>query len=64
MFGWKMEEGILYLFVAQMLLPRNYKNLLPVDASQSHRVPGIIAVAGQLVYHVLRTASVKRKNTV
>ena len=35
-----------------------------MDASQCHRVPGLIAVASQLAYHVLHTASVKRKNTV
>jgi len=50
--------------MAQWLLPRNYQNLLPVDAIQCHRVTGIISVAGQLAYHVLRTASVKWKNTV
>jgi len=35
-----------------------------VDASQCHRVPGLIAVTAQLAYHVLRTANVKGKNTV
>jgi len=46
--------------MVQLFLPRNYYNLLPADTSQCHRFPGLIAVAGQLAYHVLHTASVKR----
>ena len=50
--------------MAQRSLPGNYWNLLPVDASQCHRVPEVIAIVCQLAYHVLHTASVKQKNIV
>jgi len=61
MFGWKIEDGFPIHVCGTVVAP---KELLELVASHCHHVAGLIAVAGQLAYHVLRTASVMQKNTV
>jgi len=53
MFGWKIEEGIPVPVCGTIVAPKELLELVACGSMhQFHSVPGLIAVAGQLAYHV------------